>query len=53
MLIAAAGVNFILFMGLAGRNHAATLSPGARMTAALSIALWLSVLIAGRFIGFL
>lgn len=52
-LIAAAGVNFILFMGLAGRNHVATSSPGARMTAALSIALWLSVLIAGRFIGFL
>lgn len=52
-LIIAAGVNLAAFAAVAGWNHETNFSPGARLMAALSIALWLSVLVAGRFIGFL
>ncbi len=47
-LLAAAGLNFAWF------RLAATSRPGAgRMPALLSITLWIAILVAGRFIGFL
>ena len=48
-LILLAGVNFAAFSMLA---HRAVLSAAARASAVLSILLWSSVLLAGRFLGF-
>lgn len=52
-LIALAGVNFAIFQMLDRREAPAERrSAGLQISAALSILLWLSALIAGRFIGF-
>lgn len=53
-LLALAGVNFWTFRRVAGTGAVAASYPApARLMAALSIALWISVLVAGRFIGFI
>ncbi len=46
-LIVLAGLNFLAFQRMAGK------SGGTRFLAAASIVLWIGVLFAGRFIGFL
>lgn len=54
VLLVLAGLNFWAFRRIAGRAAAgAPYPPAAKALAALSIALWLAVLVAGRFIGFL
>lgn len=53
-LLALAGFNFWAFRRIAGSGaEAVPFSVPARFSAALSIALWISVLVAGRFIGFI
>lgn len=52
-LIALAGVNFLAFILLdRRRSPGAVLSGGARLPVIASLVLWPSVLIAGRFLGF-
>ena len=53
-LIVLAGVNFLAFMRLS-RTPGGDEPPGGAVTvlAVLSLVLWISVLFAGRFIGFL
>jgi len=54
VLLALAGLNFLAFRRVAAPAAAgAAYPPAAKALAALSMALWLSVLVAGRFIGFL
>lgn len=54
VLLALAGLNFLAFRRVAAQAAAgAAYPPAAKALAALSMALWLSVLVAGRFIGFL
>jgi len=55
-LLAAAGINLLAFRGLVPEDASlddAPVPPAARLLAALSMVLWLSVLVAGRFIGFI
>lgn len=53
-LLVLAGVNFWAFQRFAGsESDADAYSTAARLSAALSIVLWVSVLVAGRFIGFI
>src|SRR5262245_47776156 len=52
MLIGVAAANFLLFLSLERRKFGLA-SPGVRFSAIVSISLWLSVLVCGRFIGFL
>jgi hypothetical protein len=53
-LLALAGLNFWAFRRLdCSGSDAAAYSSAARLSAALSIVLWISVLVAGRFIGFI
>lgn len=53
-LLVLAGVNFWAFQRFAGSgSDADAYSTAARLSAALSIVLWVSVLVAGRFIGFI
>lgn len=53
-LLALAGLNFWTFRRIAGSaTDAVPCSIPARFSAALSIVLWISVLVAGRFIGFI
>ncbi len=53
-LILLAGVNFLVFTLLLDRKRPAGAAPsaGARISATLSMLLWLSVILAGRFLGF-
>ncbi|WP_246665973.1 hypothetical protein [Aquamicrobium sp. LC103] len=54
MLIVVAGLNFWAFSHLTGKTgeHEAY-SPAARLLAGLSVFIWVGVLVAGRFIGFI
>lgn len=51
-LIALAGLNLLLFAMLEARNGGATPTVGMRLSAGLSILVWIGVLLAGRLIGF-
>ena len=51
-LLALAGLNFAAFHVLARGTDPSAPPPAARAMAVLSIGLWVSVLVAGRFIGF-
>ncbi|MGE0501151.1 MAG: hypothetical protein AB7I79_05745 [Rhizobiaceae bacterium] len=51
-LIALAIGNFLVFARLAGLDPGRPLGPVAKLLAALSIGLWLAILVCGRFLGF-